>query len=43
VASFRSALDAGEDLLTHNYLLIESVALLHRRLGWGRQGGVSAM
>lgn len=32
---FRSALDVGEDLLIHNYILIESAALLHRRLGWG--------
>ena len=27
-------MDAGEDLLVHNYILVESSALLHRRLGW---------
>ena len=30
----RAAIDAGEDLLVHNYILVESSALLHRRLGW---------
>ena len=30
----RAAIDAGEDLLVHNYILVESSALLHRRLSW---------
>lgn len=34
VARFAAALEAGEDLLVHNYVVLESVALLHRRLGW---------
>ncbi len=29
----RGALEAGETLLTHNYVLVESMALLQRRLG----------
>lgn len=33
--SLRAALEAGEELLTHNYVLLESVALLRSRLGWG--------
>jgi len=34
VEALRSALEAGEELLTHNYVVVESAALLHRRLGW---------
>ena len=34
VQCLRAAMDAGEDLLVHNYILVESSALLHRRLGW---------
>ena len=30
---FASALQAGEDLLTHSYVLVESAALLQSRLG----------
>lgn len=30
---FRALLEAGEDVLTHNYVLVESIALLHTRLG----------
>ena len=30
---FQQALDAGEELLVHNYILAESVALLQNRLG----------
>ncbi len=30
---FQAALGAGETLLTHNYVLVESMALLQRRLG----------
>lgn len=30
---FRRALDAGEAILTHNYILVESMALLQKRLG----------
>lgn len=32
--SLRALLEAGEELLTHNYVLLESVALLRSRLGW---------
>ncbi len=31
--AFRSLLDAGERLTTHNYVVIESCALVQRRLG----------
>jgi len=34
VRCLRAALNAGEELLVHNYVLVESAALLHRRLGW---------
>ena len=30
---FRRALDAGETILTHNYILVESMALIQKRLG----------
>jgi uncharacterized protein len=30
---FRRALDAGEAILTHNYILVESMALIQKRLG----------
>jgi len=30
---FRGVLEAGQTLLTHNYVLVESMALLQRRLG----------
>lgn len=30
---FRGALEAGEEILTHNYVLVESMALIQRRLG----------
>lgn len=30
---FQAVLDAGEALLTHNYVLVESMALLQHRLG----------
>ena len=33
VRRLQAALDAGEDLLTHNYVLVEAVALLQSRLG----------
>lgn len=29
----RLALEAGEEILTHNYVLVESMALIQRRLG----------
>ncbi|MDQ7848986.1 MAG: PIN domain-containing protein [Armatimonadota bacterium] len=32
--SLQALLEAGEELLTHNYVLLESVALLRSRLGW---------
>jgi predicted nucleic acid-binding protein len=31
--AFRSLLDAGERLVTHNYVVVESCALVQRRLG----------
>jgi predicted nucleic acid-binding protein len=31
--ALQAALDAGEALLTHNYVLVESMALIQRRLG----------
>ncbi|MBI4279606.1 MAG: PIN domain-containing protein [Armatimonadetes bacterium] len=34
VARFKAALDAGDDFLTHNYVILESLALVQRRLGW---------
>lgn len=34
VARFKAVLDAGDDFLTHNYVILESLALVHRRLGW---------
>lgn len=34
VEALRSALQVGEELLTHNYVVVESATLLHRRLGW---------
>ncbi|MBI3998748.1 MAG: PIN domain-containing protein [Armatimonadetes bacterium] len=30
---FLALIDAGEDILTHNYILVESLALLQSRLG----------
>jgi predicted nucleic acid-binding protein len=33
VARLERLLDAGEELLTHNYVLVESMALLQSRLG----------
>jgi uncharacterized protein len=33
VRRLQAVLDAGEDLLTHNYVLVESLALLQARLG----------
>jgi len=33
-SSFESALRAGDLFLTHSYVVVESVALLARRLGW---------
>ena len=36
VELFRSALDAGEGLLVHSYVLVEAAALLQRRLGLRR-------
>lgn len=32
-AAFRELLDAGERLLTHNYVVVEAIALAQRRLG----------
>ena len=32
---FRRALDAGEAILTHNYILVESMALIQKRVGLG--------
>ncbi len=29
----RAAIGAGHEIVTHNYVLVESMALLHRRLG----------
>jgi predicted nucleic acid-binding protein len=33
-SSFESALQGGDLFLTHSYVVVESVALLARRLGW---------
>jgi uncharacterized protein len=33
VRRLQAVLDAGEDLVTHNYVLVESLALLQARLG----------
>ncbi|MGH2728349.1 MAG: type II toxin-antitoxin system VapC family toxin [Actinomycetota bacterium] len=33
--SFKEMVEADEGLLTHNYVLIESLAVVHRRLGAG--------
>lgn len=33
IAAFRRLLDEGEEILTHSYVLVESTALLQRRLG----------
>ena len=33
VRRLQAIFDAGEDLLTHNYVLVESIALLQARLG----------
>ena len=33
VRSLQALLDRGEDLLTHNYVLVEAIALLQARLG----------
>lgn len=33
VRSLQAILDGGEELLTHNYVLVESIALLQARLG----------
>src|SRR5712691_3449910 len=30
---FQAVLDAGEEILTHNYVLVESMALIQQRLG----------
>ncbi len=30
---FQDALEAGEEIVTHNYVLVESMALIQRRLG----------
>jgi len=35
VRAFTSALQRQEEFLLHNYVIVESTALLHRRLGWG--------
>jgi predicted nucleic acid-binding protein len=35
VRRLQAILDAGEDLVTHNYVLLESTALLQTRLGTG--------
>jgi predicted nucleic acid-binding protein len=35
IARLQAILDSGEDLLTHNYVLVESMALLQARLGVG--------
>jgi predicted nucleic acid-binding protein len=32
-ARLKALLDAGEEVLTHNYILVEAMALLHARLG----------
>lgn len=34
VRGLQAITDAGQELLVHNYVLLESAALLHRRLGW---------
>jgi predicted nucleic acid-binding protein len=33
IRRLQAILDAGDDLLTHNYVLVESIALLQARLG----------
>ena len=33
IALFKSALDSGEPLLVHDYIIVEATALLQRRLG----------
>lgn len=38
VRAFRSLIDSGEALLTHNYVAIESIALVQRRLGLAATG-----
>ncbi len=35
VRRLQAILDSGEDLLTHNYVLVEAIALLQARLGLG--------
>lgn len=35
VRRLQAALDSGDELLTHNYVLVESLALLQSRLGVG--------
>jgi len=34
VRGLQTIIDSGQELLVHNYVLLESAALLHRRLGW---------
>jgi uncharacterized protein len=38
VRRLQAILDAGEDLLTHNYVMLESIALLQARLGVAAAG-----
>jgi uncharacterized protein len=38
VRALRSLIDSGEPLLTHNYVAVESIALVQRRLGLAATG-----
>lgn len=35
VDAFRAVTDAGQQLVTHNYVIVEAIALVARRLGMG--------
>jgi predicted nucleic acid-binding protein len=41
VRRLQAILDSGEDLLTHNYVLVESMALLQARLGLAAAAGLA--
>lgn len=41
-AAFARALDAAEPLITHNYVVVETLALVHRRMGRAIAVGVHA-
>jgi uncharacterized protein len=42
VRALQALLESGEDLLTHNYVLVESMALLQSRLGVAAAGKFAA-